>query len=188
MTESLILRDATAADLPVIIALLADDKLGSTREDPEDLAPYLAAFAEVEADPNQRLIVAERSTERSVERSAGRSTEGSVERSTEPSTEGSVEPSTERSTEVVGTFQLSVIPGVSQRGLKRAMIESVRVAAAERGSGLGTQMMRWAIEEARRAGCGQVQLTSNAERPDAHRFYERLGFVPSHVGFKLKLG
>ena len=151
MTESLILRDATAADLPAIVAMLADDKLGSTREDPEDLAPYEAAFAEVEADPNQRLIVAER---------AGTA---------------------------VGTFQLSIIPGVAQRGLKRAMIESVRVAATERGSGLGTQMMRWAIEEARNAGCQQVQLTSNAHRPDAHRFYERLGFVPSHVGFKLKL-
>ena len=151
MTESLILRDATAADLPAIVAMLADDKLGSTREDPEDLAPYEAAFAEVEADPNQRLIVAER---------AGTA---------------------------VGTFQLSIIPGVAQRGLKRAMIESVRVAATERGSGLGTQMMRWAIEEARNAGCQQVQLTSNAQRPDAHRFYERLGFVPSHVGFKLKL-
>lgn len=152
MTESLILRDATAADLPVIVAMLADDKLGSTREDSGDLAPYLAAFAEVEADPNQRLIVAER--------------DGVA----------------------VGTFQLSFIPGVSQRGLKRAMVESVRVVATERGSGLGTQMMLWAIEEARQAGCGQMQLTSNAERSDAHRFYERLGFAPSHVGFKLKLG
>jgi GNAT superfamily N-acetyltransferase len=152
MTESLILRDATAADLPAIIAMLADDKLGSTREDTADLAPYLAGFAEVEADPNQRLILAER--------------DGVP----------------------VGTFQLSFIPGVSQRGLKRAMVESVRVVASERGSGLGTRMMRWAIEEARQAGCGQMQLTSNAERPDAHRFYERLGFTPSHVGFKLKLG
>ncbi|ACU74401.1 GCN5-related N-acetyltransferase [Catenulispora acidiphila DSM 44928] len=151
MSESLILRDATAADLPAIVAMLADDKLGSTREDPEDLTPYLAAFAELEADPNQRLIVAER---------AGAA---------------------------VGTFQLTFIPGVAQRGLKRAMIESVRVVTSERGSGLGTQMMRWAIDEARQAGCGQVQLTSNAARADAHRFYERLGFVPSHVGFKLKL-
>jgi GNAT superfamily N-acetyltransferase len=67
------------------------------------------------------------------------------------------------------------------------MNESVRVATTERGSGLGTQMMRWAIEQAREAGCKQVQLTSNAGRPEAHRFYERLGFVPSHVGFKLKL-
>ena len=152
MTESLILRDATAADLPVIVAMLVEDKLGSTREDTGDLAPYAAAFAEVDADPNQRLIVAER--------------DGVA----------------------VGTFQLTFIPGVSQRGLKRAQIESVRVVATERGTGLGTEMMRWAVEEARQAGCGQVQLTSNAERADAHRFYERLGFVPSHVGFKLKLG
>lgn len=151
MSESLILRDATAADLPAIVAMLADDKLGSTREDPEDLAPYREAFAEVDADPNQRLVVAER--------------DGTL----------------------VGTFQLSFIPGVSQRGLKRAMIESVRVATTERGSGLGTEMMRWAIEEARRAGCQQVQLTSNAERPDAHRFYERLGFTDSHEGFKLRI-
>ncbi|WP_344660536.1 GNAT family N-acetyltransferase [Catenulispora subtropica] len=149
--HALTLRDATEADLPVIIALLADDKLGSTRETPDDLAPYLAAFAELDADPNQRLIVAER---------AG---------------------------EVVGTFQLTYIPGVSQRGMKRALIEAVRVVATERGTGLGTTMMTWAVSEARTAGCGMVQLTSNAERPDAHRFYERLGFVPSHVGFKLKL-
>jgi hypothetical protein len=32
-----------------------------------------------------------------------------------------------------------------------------------------------------------VQLTSNNARSDAHRFYERLGFVPSHVGFKMLL-
>ncbi|MEY9910738.1 GNAT superfamily N-acetyltransferase [Catenulispora sp. MAP12-49] len=152
MTESLILRDATTADLPAIVAMLADDKLGSTREDPQDMTPYLPAFAELEADPNQRLIVAER---------------GGV---------------------AVGTFQLTFIPGVAQQGLKRALIESVRVASSERGSGLGTQMMQWAIEQSQKAGCKQVQLTSNAERPDAHRFYERLGFVPSHVGFKLKLG
>jgi GNAT superfamily N-acetyltransferase len=146
-----VLRAATVADLPAIIGLLADDKLGSTRESPDDLAPYLAAFAEVEADPNQRLIVADRSGE------------------------------------IVGTFQLTYIPGISQRGLKRAVIEAVRVAATERGNGLGSRMMTWAIAESRAAGCGLVQLTSNAERPDAHRFYERLGFVRSHVGFKLKL-
>jgi hypothetical protein len=32
-----------------------------------------------------------------------------------------------------------------------------------------------------------VQLTSNKQRKDAHRFYERLGFVASHEGFKLAL-
>jgi GNAT superfamily N-acetyltransferase len=48
-------------------------------------------------------------------------------------------------------------------------------------------MMGWAIEEARRRGCGLVQLTTDKARPDAHRFYERLGFVASHQGMKLRL-
>ena len=41
------------------------------------------------------------------------------------------------------------------------------------------------VERARAAGCVRVQLTSNKERVDAHRFYERLGFRRSHEGFKL---
>jgi GNAT superfamily N-acetyltransferase len=48
-------------------------------------------------------------------------------------------------------------------------------------------MMGWAIGEARRRGCGLVQLTTDKARPDAHRFYERLGFVASHQGMKLRL-
>jgi GNAT superfamily N-acetyltransferase len=48
-------------------------------------------------------------------------------------------------------------------------------------------MMRHAIDRARAAGCGLVQLTTDRSRTDAHRFYERLGFVPSHVGMKLDL-
>lgn len=59
--------------------------------------------------------------------------------------------------------------------------------ADERGSGLGTRFIEWAIEESRRENCRLVQLTSDTARTDAHRFYERLGFVASHVGFKLQL-
>ncbi|WP_432136575.1 MULTISPECIES: N-acetyltransferase family protein [unclassified Streptomyces] len=88
---------------------------------------------------------------------------------------------------VVGTLQLTVIPGLSRRGATRSIIEGVRVHADERGSGLGTRFIEWAVEESRRAGCQLVQLTSDNARPDAHRFYERLGFVASHVGFKLQL-
>ncbi|MBB0232491.1 GNAT family N-acetyltransferase [Streptomyces calidiresistens] len=88
---------------------------------------------------------------------------------------------------VVGTLQLTVIPGLSRCGSDRALIEAVRVHASERGTGLGTRLMEWAIAEARRRGCAMVQLTSDAGREDAHRFYERMGFVPSHVGFKLPL-
>jgi GNAT superfamily N-acetyltransferase len=88
---------------------------------------------------------------------------------------------------VVGTLQLSVIPGLSRRGATRSIIEAVRIHADERGSGLGTRLIEWAIDESRRQGCQLVQLTSDNSRTDAHRFYERLGFTASHVGFKLPL-
>jgi GNAT superfamily N-acetyltransferase len=88
---------------------------------------------------------------------------------------------------VVGTLQLTVVPGLSRRGATRSIIEGVRVHADERGSGLGTRFIEWAIDESRRQGCRLVQLTSDASRIDAHRFYERLGFTASHVGFKLEI-
>ncbi|MFI9170585.1 GNAT family N-acetyltransferase [Streptomyces lincolnensis] len=88
---------------------------------------------------------------------------------------------------VVGTLQLTVIPGLSRRGSTRSVIEGVRVHSDERGSGLGTRLIEWAIEESRRQECQLVQLTSDNTRTDAHRFYERLGFTASHVGFKLQL-
>ncbi|MEH0471430.1 N-acetyltransferase family protein [Streptomyces hayashii] len=88
---------------------------------------------------------------------------------------------------VVGTLQLTIVPGLSRRGSTRSIIEGVRVHADERGSGLGTRFIEWAIEESRRENCQLVQLTSDNTRTDAHRFYERLGFVASHVGFKLQL-
>ncbi|MET9685287.1 GNAT family N-acetyltransferase [Streptomyces coeruleorubidus] len=88
---------------------------------------------------------------------------------------------------VVGTLQLTFVPGLSRRGATRSIIEGVRVHADERGSGLGTQLIEWAIDESRQQGCHLVQLTSDNTRTDAHRFYERLGFTASHAGFKLSL-
>jgi GNAT superfamily N-acetyltransferase len=88
---------------------------------------------------------------------------------------------------VVGTFQLTLVPGLSLRGATRADIEAVRVEASMRGQGLGESMMRFAIAQAKASGAGIVQLASNKTRTDAHRFYERLGFARSHEGFKLKL-
>lgn len=87
----------------------------------------------------------------------------------------------------VGCVQLTFLPGLMRRGMWRALVEVVHISADHRGKGLGGEMMRWAIEESRRHGCGMVQLTSNKKRPDAHRFYERLGFAKSHEGFKLYL-
>jgi GNAT superfamily N-acetyltransferase len=143
-------RPATAGDVPAIVALLADDPLGATREKPGDPA-YAAAFAALAADPNQLLAVAEADGE------------------------------------VVGTVQLTFIPGLSRLGATRAQLEAVRIRADQRGSGLGGAMIGWTIEQARARGCALVQLTTDATRGDAHRFYERLGFTASHIGMKLAL-
>ncbi len=92
-----------------------------------------------------------------------------------------------RQDRVVGTLQLTIIPGLSRRGSTRSIVEGVRIHGDERGSGLGTQLIQWAVDESRRQNCQLVQLTSDVTREDAHRFYERLGFTASHVGFKLAL-
>lgn len=146
-------RDAVAADLPDIVALLADDHLGRTREDASlPLAiGYLEAFAAIEAAPDQRLVVA--------------CEDGGV----------------------VGTLQLLFLPCLSGQGGWRGQIEAVRVARERRGEGIGERMARWAIEQCRARGCARVQLTSDNSRADAHRFWERVGFSPSHRGFKLSL-
>lgn len=93
----------------------------------------------------------------------------------------------ERQGEVVGTLQISFIPGLPRFGMTRGLLENVHVRADQRGNGLGTAMVEWAITRCREAGCGMVQLTSNKVRLDAHRFYKRLGFTQSHEGFKLML-
>ena len=87
----------------------------------------------------------------------------------------------------MGCLQLTFIPGLSRLGMWRGQIESVRVAADQRGSGLGRRLFEWAIAECRARGCGLVQLTTDKSRPDAKRFYESLGFEASHEGMKLSL-
>jgi len=149
-----VLRRAELPDVTAVVALLAADQLGVSRDgvrDAADCAAYEAAFAAIDADPAQLLVVAE---------AAG---------------------------QVVGTLQLTFIPGLARRGALRAQIEAVRVADRLRGTGLGSAMLRWAIDEARQRGCALVQLTTDKSRGDAHRFYRRLGFVASHEGMKLTL-
>lgn len=152
----MIFRDARREDVPGIVALLADDMLGAAREAPAAREgqvddAYWTAFERVQADPANRIIVAE--------------VDGRV----------------------AGTLQLTLIPGLSRHGMLRAQIEAVRVAASERGHGTGQAMIRWAIAEARLAGCGLVQLTSDKRRPGAIGFYESLGFTATHQGMKLAL-
>lgn len=89
--------------------------------------------------------------------------------------------------EVVGTLHLMFLPSISFQGGLRAQVESVRVDGKVRGQGIGSAMMKWAVEKARARGAHLVQLTTHRSREDAHRFYERLGFTKSHVGMKLSL-
>lgn len=85
---------------------------------------------------------------------------------------------------VVGTCQLLVFRHIQQRGGLCAEVESVHVAEQHRSAGIGAVLLAAAVERARLAGAYRVQLTSNAVRTDAHRFYERHGFEATHVGFK----
>jgi len=145
------IRQARPGDVPMIVALLADDDVGAGRESPDDLAPYARAFALIDADPSEYLVVAE--------------------------VDG----------EIVGTLQLSLLPGMSRRGGLRAQVEGVRIARSHRRLGLGETLLRWAVEEARARGCALIQLTTDKTRADARRFYDRLGFTPSHEGYKRQL-
>lgn len=131
---------------------------------------------------------------------AGDQVAGSRERLTDPLAESylaafeaiSADPNhqllvVEKDGQVIGTFQLSFIPNMIYQGGWRAQIEGVVVSADDRNRGIGTAMMQWAIARSRERGCCLVQLTSFRERTESHRFYEKLGFVFSHLGAKLAL-
>jgi GNAT superfamily N-acetyltransferase len=149
-----VIRRAHVHDLPRVVELLQQESLAG--EQREDLGPplpqrYYDAFAEIDADPDNDVMVAEMDGH------------------------------------VVGTFQLTLFRHLMRGGQLVAEIEAVVVDEPFRGKKIGEAMMQWAIDDARRRGCSRVQLTSNVARKDAHRFYRRLGFVPTSVGMKLVL-
>jgi GNAT superfamily N-acetyltransferase len=144
-------RAGRRQDVAAVVAMLADDMLGATRER-AGLEAYLAAFDAMAQEGNNHLIVGERSGE------------------------------------LVASYQITFISGLSLGAARRAQIEAVRVGRAARGQGVGGLLLADAEARARAAGCTLLQLTSNATRQDALRFYEAQGFVASHVGFKKALG
>ena len=147
------LRDARREEVAAIVAMLADDMLGGTRDQVADPLPdaYYKAFDAIAASRDNCLLIAELDGE------------------------------------VVGTLQLTFIPGLSKLGARKMLVEAVRVVSARRGTGIGRQIMAAAIALARARNCKSVELTSHKRRTDAHRFYEQLGFAASHVGMKLAL-
>lgn len=143
-------REATEADVPAIVALLADDVLGQGRE-ANDHGVYLDGFRAMANEPGNMQIVGELA--------------GSI----------------------VAVYQMTLISGVSLKATRRAQIEGVRVASDHRGLGIGAALIADAEARAMAGGAGLLQFTSNATRTRAHDFYERMGFVPSHIGFKKTL-
>lgn len=103
-------------------------------------------------------------------------------------TAGNAQLVAERDGRLVGTLQLTVIPGLARAGARRMQVETVRVSATERSGGIGAAMMRWVEDVAApTTGCTLIQLTSDRARTAAHRFYDRLGYTASHVGFKRRV-
>jgi ribosomal protein S18 acetylase RimI-like enzyme len=152
MTATITIRRAGRDDVGTIVAMLADDPLGSGRERLEDPLPscYFRAFETLDRDPNIQLVVAEE--------------QGAV----------------------IGCLQLCVLPGLSSQGASRGLIEDVRVASDRRSGGIGEQLVRWAVTEARARGCKLVELLTHSTRVDAQRFYARLGFKASHIGMVVR--
>lgn len=142
---------AERSDVPAIVALLTDDKLGATREGSE-LVTYERAFDKISRDSSNYLAVVR-----------------------------------DEQDTVIGTMQLSIIPGLSRNGTTRLQIEGVRVAASERSQGVGRAMLEWAHTHGRARGARLAQLTTDNSRVKAHEFYARLGYEQSHVGLKLQL-
>jgi ribosomal protein S18 acetylase RimI-like enzyme len=152
MTE-LVFREAVAADLPAIVAMLADDYLGAGREDASLPLQqgYSDAFKAIEAMAGQHLFVLEAQSQ------------------------------------VIGTVQLSLLPGLSHKGMWRCQLEGVRIASSATGQGYGRFLIEQALAFGKAKGCEVAQLTSTASRERAQAFYEKLGFEKSHVGMKIKL-
>lgn len=147
------IRRATLEDVPQIVGIYAKDAIIGAREEVLPAIPeaYRTAFAAIDRDPNQVLLVAE--------------DEGIV----------------------VGTVQVTAIQYLLFRAERIAVIEAVFVDANHQGQGVGQHLMAAAEDWARKNGCLEVELTSNKQRPRAHAFYKKLGYVDSHEGFKKKL-
>jgi len=146
-------REAEEYEVPILVRMFADDKLGSKREDISEPInkSYVSAFNQIKSDPNNELIVAIHENE------------------------------------IIGMMQLTYIPSLGLLGSKRCVIGGVRVHSRYRGRGLGTKIIKWGIKQSECKGCKIVQITSDKQRPEAIRFYEKLGFKATHEGLRLKI-
>jgi len=145
-------RKAKKDDVPKIVKMIANDKLGKLREDYQEPLPekYYQAFENIDSDINQELIVIEN-----------------------------------EEYAIIGTLQLTFVQYLTYQGGIRAQIEAVRIREDYREKGIGEKLIKWAINRSKEKGAHLLQLTTDKKRPDALKFYEKLGFTASHEGMKL---
>lgn len=151
----MVFRKATKIDVPEIVKILAEDKLGKLRENYQEPLPqnYYNAFETINSDKNQELMVV----------------------------------FSEDNSSIIATFQLTIIPYLSYNGRSRALLENVMVQKNHQGKGIGKQIIDWCILKAKEKNAHVLQLTSDKQRPQAIKFYEKFGFKASHEGMKLHL-
>ncbi|MDA8333634.1 MAG: GNAT family N-acetyltransferase [Peptococcaceae bacterium] len=93
----------------------------------------------------------------------------------------------ERAGRITGSLTVVIVPNLGHRGRPWAAVENVVVARELRGQGVGTELMRRAGAIARANNCYKLTLTSNINRPEAHRFYGNLGWRRTHAGYSVEL-
>jgi GNAT superfamily N-acetyltransferase len=169
-------RAATRADVPAILAMLEDDEITRSRMNENDDARRGRINESDDAGRGRTDVVTE-----DADAALWRAFEAI---DADPRNELIV---ADFDGAVIGTCQLTFTPSLSRGGAERMTIEAVRVRRDLRGTGVGRAMMAWALDRARERGCRLAQLTTDRRRADAHRFYESLGFVPSHIGMKRSL-
>ena len=88
---------------------------------------------------------------------------------------------------IVGTFALAIMDNMAHMGAKSGLIEDVAVSDSFQGKGIGTQMMKYAVEICKENACYKVCLSSNIKREMAHKFYRKLGFKIHGYSFLTEL-
>ena len=82
----------------------------------------------------------------------------------------------ERDGRLVSSCVLTIIPNLTRGARPYGLIENVVTHADCRQQGLGTMVLRHALEAAWRAGCYKVMLLTGRKDPGVHRFYQGAGF------------
>ncbi len=88
--------------------------------------------------------------------------------------------------QVVGSFALLIMDNLAHTGAPSAVVEDVVVRSKWRSRGIGSQMIRFAMEKAREAGCYKLALSCSMNRDRAHKFYESLGFEKHGYSFLIR--